>query len=248
MAEVPKLNLTSRKLAFLVTTKQHISINLVDIISNTFLFGDVLLQLFATQNRWRFLTRWYNIIDFATIIFVYIFNITHMAEMAIPGAHLLMFTLTLAAIFFSLRIMRIFRLFRHSGSSIALYLTFTSNFPNIFLFISGVMAASTIAATLVFHAELWSDSPFNDIFNSLWWAVVTMTTVGYGDIVPDTVAGKVIAGTIIMMGLLVIAVPIVLITSSYGDYYTCYHNFLLHTRRDEYKTTTNKNNGENTRQ
>ena len=48
--------------------------------------------------------------------------------------------------------------------SFALYLTFTSNFPNIFLFISGVMAASTIAATLVFHAQLWSDSPFTDIF------------------------------------------------------------------------------------
>ena len=70
--------------------------------------------------------------------------------------------------------------------------------------------------------------------------MVTLTTVGYGDIVPETVAGKVIAGTIIMMGLLVIAVPIVLITSSYGDYYTCYHNFLLHTRRDDTTSIENK--------
>lgn len=55
---------------------------------------------------------------------------------------------------------------------------------------------------------------FTSVFSSLWWAVITLTTVGYGDMVPITVGGKILSSVILLLGVGLVAVPTGIITSA----------------------------------
>ena len=55
---------------------------------------------------------------------------------------------------------------------------------------------------------------YSSVFDSLWWSVATLTTVGYGDIYPITVGGKIFTGAILMIGLGVVALPAAIVTSA----------------------------------
>ena len=71
---------------------------------------------------------------------------------------------------------------------------------------------------VVYYAENPSQPDvFNNIGNSIWWALATLTTVGYGDIYPITVLGKVIASFVAIVGIGLIAIPTGLISATYVD-------------------------------
>lgn len=77
--------------------------------------------------------------------------------------------------------------------------------------------------TLMLFAELIDDHPdslLHDIFSSFWWAVITLTTIGYGDIYPVCPASKVIGACTVLCGLLTIIIPIPLIFIKFKNYYT----------------------------
>ncbi len=78
----------------------------------------------------------------------------------------------------------------------------------IFVFIAVVLVAVTISGTLMYQIEHdRTNSKFDSIPESMYWAIVTMTTVGYGDIVPTTVLGKIISAALILLGYSLIIVP-----------------------------------------
>lgn len=79
---------------------------------------------------------------------------------------------------------------------------FRTRLPGTALALIIALTAGGIAITI---AE-WRSGVFTDVFSSLWWALVTMTTVGYGDMVPETSAGKVIGVIVILSGVLIISV------------------------------------------
>ena len=76
----------------------------------------------------------------------------------------------------------------------------------IIVFLSVVLALVTILGTLMYLVED-SQSGFSSIPKSIYWAIVTVTTVGYGDIAPQTIAGQVIASCMMIIGYAIIAVP-----------------------------------------
>jgi voltage-gated potassium channel len=105
-----------------------------------------------------------------------------------------------------LRMFRIFKLARYSSEAEVLMQAIRASSRKIIIFISAGITIAVIMGS-VMHLIEGPQNGFEDIPSSMYWAIVTMTTVGYGDIVPQTVLGKMVASLIMILGYGMIAVP-----------------------------------------
>ena len=110
-----------------------------------------------------------------------------------------------------LRVFRILRLFRFIRESDQLYRALRGSIHKIVIFISFVLTLVILLGTLMYVVE-GPDNGFNSIPHSIYWTIVTITTVGYGDITPQTGLGKWIASVIMLCGYAIIAVPTGIVT------------------------------------
>lgn len=131
-------------------------------------------------------------------------------DFLIPGAHSLL-------IVRSLRLMRVFRIFKldiflNQGNQLVTALRASRAKISIFMFF--VLLVVCIFGSLMYIIESPTNPGFNSIPAAIYWAIVTITTVGYGDISPITDVGKFIASIIMVLGYAVIAVPTGIVTSA----------------------------------
>lgn len=122
----------------------------------------------------------------------------------------------------ALRVLRIFRLFRLFKAN-----RYSTSMRNVFLvikdksseLISSVIVVFTLmimASAIMFNIENAAQpDKFRSIFDSMWWATATLTTVGYGDIYPITVLGKILAALIALLGIGIVAIPTGIIASGF---------------------------------
>lgn len=126
--------------------------------------------------------------------------------------------------FFSItRIFRLFKLTRHYGGLKILIHTFTASARELMLLIFFLVLFIVIFASLIYYAERLQKNPDNDFTSipiGLWWSIVTMTTVGYGDMVPKTYVGMVVGGLCALTGVLTIALPVPVIVANFAMYYS----------------------------
>lgn len=111
-----------------------------------------------------------------------------------------------------LRVFRVLKLWRMMSQADELADAIWDSRDKIIVFLSVVLVAVTISGTLMYHIETVMmgdshDSDFTSIPQAMYWAIVTMTTVGYGDVVPHTTIGKIISAALILLGYSLIIVP-----------------------------------------
>ncbi|MEM9365217.1 MAG: ion transporter [Planctomycetota bacterium] len=111
-----------------------------------------------------------------------------------------------------LRVFRVLKLWRMMSHADELADAVWRSREKIIVFLAVVLVAVTITGTLMYHIETvffgdQHDSDFSSIPQAMYWAIVTMTTVGYGDVVPHTSLGKVISAVLILLGYSLIIVP-----------------------------------------
>ena len=114
-----------------------------------------------------------------------------------------------------LRLLRIFRIFQLSPylrSGHTMQIALRSSRPKIIVFILSVSLVVIILGTLMYIIE-GQQNGFDNIPKSIYWSVVTLTTVGYGDVVPITALGKTVAVFIMLLGYAIIAVPTGIVSS-----------------------------------
>lgn len=118
-----------------------------------------------------------------------------------------------------LRLLRFFRLFRLTAYTKAAQLVlnvFKSRFNELMLAFILTLFLIVIASCLVYFAEHNAQpDKFSSIPATIWWAIVTLTTVGYGDMYPITIVGKVFASVVLMAGVGLLALPAGIITSGF---------------------------------
>ncbi|WP_334050100.1 ion transporter [Alteromonas gracilis] len=137
---------------------------------------------------------------------------------------------------FDLRILRVFRVLRilkigrYSRSMQTLVTVLRNESHSLIAAISVLLLFTVIAATCIYYIEHTAQPDvFSSIPASLWWALVTLTTVGYGDAVPVTALGKVFGGLITIMGICFYALPAGILSSSYTTQ--------MQLKRDRFKDT-----------
>ena len=131
----------------------------------------------------------------------------------------------LIRIMFAMKVLRIFRIFilmKHFLALKILIYTIKASTKELSLLLVVVMIGMVIFACLEYYMEVFStsDSQFEHIPMAFWWALITMTTVGYGDIVPSTGAGYVVGSICAISGVLVIALSVPAVVNNFTLYYT----------------------------
>lgn len=136
----------------------------------------------------------------------------------------------------SLRILRFLRVKCQYSELRILLLTLKQSIKELLLLFVSFILLATLFANFIFLTEYKDPTAFPSMFSGLWWSVVTMTTVGYGDAVPKSILGKVIGGACAVCGLLVIAMPITIVALKFNDNYRKLNDIVkFHKKKSVYK-------------
>jgi voltage-gated potassium channel len=156
---------------------------------------EYVLRLLAVRRPLKYVFSFYGLVDLLSILPTFV-------ELLLPGAASL-------RVVRMLRLLRVFRVLKLVGflrEAQILKDALLASRRKITVFLSAVFVLVTLLGTLVYMVED-AEAGFTSIPRSMYWAIVTVTTVGYGDIAPQTVPGQVIASLMMILGYAILAVP-----------------------------------------
>ncbi len=154
---------------------------------------EYLLRILVAEHRWSFIFSFYGLVDLAAFLPFYIATGVDLRAVR------------------ALRLLRVFRILKFLRYTKAI-----DRFKAAFAELKDEMAVFLVAALLTvflssvgiyyFESETQPDK-FGSVFQCMWWAVVTLTTVGYGDVYPVTMGGRIFTSVVLILGIGIIAVP-----------------------------------------
>lgn len=157
-------------------------------------------RLSCIKNKRDYCTSFFGIIDMLAILPSYL-------ALVLPGSQYFL----VVRVFRVLRVFRILRLAEHVIEASKLADALKASWTKITVFIYSVVAIVVVVGSAMYVIET-PESGFTSIPASIYWAIVTMTTVGYGDISPQTPLGQMLAAIVMIMGYAIIAVPTGIVT------------------------------------
>ena len=160
-----------------------------------FTFEDY-LRIYCLKHPRKYILSFWGVIDFLSIFPAYL-------SLFVPATQ----ALTVLRLLRVMRIFRIFKINRFQEEMYRLIDALRSSAVKILVFMLFVLVAAVILGTLMFSFESERNPAFNNILSGIYWAVVTITTVGYGDIAPMTAAGRFLSVLVMLLGYAIIAVP-----------------------------------------
>ncbi|XP_048660909.1 potassium voltage-gated channel subfamily C member 2 isoform X6 [Marmota marmota marmota] len=219
----PVINGTSVVLQYEIETDPALTyVEGVCVVWFTFEF---LVRIVFSPNKLEFIKNLLNIIDFVAILPFYLeVGLSGLSSKAAKDV------LGFLRVVRFVRILRIFKLTRHFVGLRVLGHTLRASTNEFLLLIIFLALGVLIFATMIYYAERVGAQPndpsasehtqFKNIPIGFWWAVVTMTTLGYGDMYPQTWSGMLVGALCALAGVLTIAMPVPVIVNNFGMYYS----------------------------
>lgn len=164
---------------------------------------EYLVRLWVVRRRWRYARSFFGLVDLLSILPTYL-------ELFLTGSGYIMIVRILRL----LRMFRVLKMAHHLGQANVLLNALSASRGKISVFLFGLLAVVCIEGTLMYLIEgSQPDSGFTSIPQAVYWGIVTITTVGYGDVTPVTVAGKLLASIMMLTGFSILAVPTGIVTA-----------------------------------
>ena len=165
--------------------------------------AEYVLRVLVADRRVRFILSFYGLVDIVAILPFYF--ATGLDLRSVRALRLL-------------RLFRIFKLTRYSAAIHRCSRAFRMVREDLVLFmcLSGIVLYLASVGIYYFERDAQPES-FASVFHSLWWAVATLTTVGYGDVYPVTAGGKIFTGVVLLIGLGIVAVPTGMVAAAFAE-------------------------------
>ncbi|XP_064160628.1 potassium voltage-gated channel subfamily S member 1 [Anguilla rostrata] len=177
---------------------------------------EVVTRMLLAPNRRKFFLHPLNVIDIVSVLPIYItffFDLVAGSESELGNLG------KLVQVFRLMRIFRVLKLARHSTGLRSLGATLRHSYREVGILLLYLAVGVSVFSGIAYTAEYEEDVGLDTIPACWWWGTVSMTTVGYGDVVPVTIAGKLAAGGCILGGTLVVALPITIIFNKFSHFY-----------------------------
>ncbi|KAL7371005.1 hypothetical protein ABVT39_016254 [Epinephelus coioides] len=195
---------------------------------------ELLVRFLACPSKPAFFKNIMNTIDIVAIMPYFITLGLELAEHQGNGQQAM--SLAILRVIRLVRVFRIFKLSRHSKGLQILGKTLQASMRELGLLIFFLFIGVILFSSAVYFAETDDpDSGFSSIPDAFWWAVVSMTTVGYGDMCPVTIGGKIVGSLCAIAGVLTIALPVPVIVSNFNYFY---HRETEHEEQFQYTHVT----------
>ncbi|WP_086931171.1 ion transporter [Agarilytica rhodophyticola] len=178
-----------------LTDNYYIYIRTLEWILTILFTVEYILRIYCSPNPRHYITSFYGIIDLISILPTYV-------SLLVPGVNFLL----VIRIMRFLRIFRVLKLVRYLTEANTLVRSMAHARRKISVFFLSVLVLATIFGALMYMVE-GPENGFSSIPTSIYWTIVTITTVGYGDITPQTPLGQFIAASAMLMGYSILAVP-----------------------------------------
>lgn len=177
---------------------------ILEYLFTAFFTFEYLTRIYCAPHPRRYVFSFFGIVDLLATLPFYI-------GLILPGARYLLIIRTFRLI----RVFRVFKLFNFLNEGERLLTALRESSKKIAVFFLFIVILVTSIGTLMYMIEgTQDDSQFDNIPNSIYWAIVTMTTVGYGDITPVTGIGRFLSACVMLIGYTVIAVPTGIVSAS----------------------------------
>jgi voltage-gated potassium channel len=177
------------------------TLNIIEWVFTLLFSAEYLARLVCVQRPWRYAGGFFGVIDLLSVLPTYF-------SLLVPGSELLLDIRILRL----LRVFRIFKLTLYIEEYTRLGEALGASRRKIMVFLSVVLMAILILGTVMYVVE-GPKNGYTSIPVAMYWATVTMTTVGYGDITPHTHLGKAIASCMMLLGWGILAVPTGIVTA-----------------------------------
>ncbi|OWF42692.1 potassium voltage-gated channel protein Shaw-like [Mizuhopecten yessoensis] len=227
-------NHTSKALRMYWNTTPHLSIICLEAITNAFLTIDWILRFITCPNRMFFMKHFLNVTDLVAWVGTWMsFSVITEPNAFFSHDHTMAIVMPVCLLT-AIRGFRVFRLISNNCGVKILMLAVVTSTRELCILLMTFSCAAIVFAVLLYSAQLPCDSPTsppNALF-AIWWAVITMTTVGYGDYYPTEPLGHVIGVVCAITGIVLIALPVAVTSSTFNDFYSfskyraCYQELL----------------------
>lgn len=183
-----------------LTPVQRMMLSYVEWLTVILFSIEYVLRVWVAKRSWDYVFSFYGLVDLFAVLPFYIFTSLDLTSLKILRL---------------LQLLRILKLGRFSSAISRFQKALEMAREEILLFLLTTMMLLYLSSVGIYYFEHEAQPDvFSSIFHSLWWAVATLTTVGYGDVYPITVGGKIFTFLILIVGLGIVGIPAGLIASS----------------------------------
>lgn len=184
-----------------------LALEITEYVLTAFFTFEYLTRIYCSPRPKQYIFSFFGIVDLLATLPVYL-------EFLLPGSRYFL----VIRIFRLIRVFRVFKLFSFLAEGNLLLHSLRQSFNKILVFFFFVVIMVTAIGTIMYMVEgNVPNSAFSNIPNSIYWAIVTMTTVGYGDITPITPFGRFLSAIVMLLGYTIIAVPTGIVSATMID-------------------------------